>query len=376
MNNFTNYFEILVLSFVLVIILVPILRYLALKLGLQDAPNARKVHTHPVPLIGGMAIVLGSGLALLFFSHITENLSEYFVLLVGSIVLLVVGVVDDKINVDSKLKLVIQIALAYFVIKSGIKIESFFGVFGINELPIGVQHVLTLIVVVGVINAFNLLDGIDGLAAGVAIISLSAYSIVAFVVGQEFLLVLFLSLIGGLIGFLRYNLSASRKIFLGDAGSLFFGYILIVSGIMLIQTAHETSNIRLAISVVIGVLSFPVADSIRVYRRRLKDGYSAFKPDKTHFHHLVLNLGFKHKMTSLIIIVIAFLLIAMSFVFGSLFSMTATVISVLLLFVVISTLVEVGNKIDKWKENIRKLEDVKRTTLASKPFEPTPKKIG
>ena len=376
MNNYTNYIGIQVLAFVFVIILVPILRFLALKFKLEDAPNARKVHKHPVPLIGGMAIVLGSALALLFFSQIKENLSEYFILIVGSITLLVVGIIDDKIDVSSKIKLAIQIGLAYFVIHSGIKIESFFGVFGIYELPLAVQHVLTMVVIVGVINAFNLLDGIDGLAAGVAIIGLSAYAIIAFIIGQEFLLVLFLSLIGGLIGFLRYNLSSSRKIFMGDAGSLFFGFILIVSGIMLIQTAHQTANITLVLSVVIGVLSFPVADSLRVYRRRLKKGYSPFKADRTHFHHLILNLGFKHKMASLIIILIAFTLVSVSLVFGSLFSMTFTVISILLLFVMASSLAEIGNSIDKWKVNIKKLEDVKRLKIAPKTTAPVLKNVG
>tara|TARA_R110002050_G_scaffold141251_1_gene266261 strand:+ start:14302 stop:15402 length:1101 start_codon:yes stop_codon:yes gene_type:complete len=363
MNNYYDYLEIQVLSFVFVLLLVPILKFVAKKVNLQDAPNARKVHKVPVPLVGGMAIVFGSFSALLFVPGIQEYMNEFFVLLFGSLVLLTIGIVDDKINVNSKVKLILQVLLAYYVINSGVRIESFFGVFGIHELPGVIQNTLTMIVIVGVVNSFNLMDGIDGLAAGIAIIGLTAYSIIAFMVGQYFLLVFFASLVGGLFGFLRYNLSNSKKVFMGDAGSLFFGFVLVVSGIMLIQAAHQTSNITVTLSVVIGVLSFPVADSLRVYKNRLKNGYSPFKADKTHFHHLIINLGFKHKMASLFIILIAFGLVSVSLLFGTFFSMTFTVISILFLYRMVSNLVQVTNSIDLWKGNIKKLENVKHLEL-------------
>lgn len=360
MKDLTSYIGILFLSFLLVFALVPVLRYLAFKIGLHDAPNARKVHVKPVPLIGGLAIVLSASGALFAFSEVEYVASEFYAILAGSIVLLVMGVIDDRIQLNAVLKLSIQLILAGIVINSGVKVESLFGIMGINALPEMVQNALTLVIIVGVINAFNLMDGIDGLAAGVAILSLSAFSVVAIFIGKYTLLVLFTALIGALLGFLRFNLSRTKKIFMGDAGSLVFGYILVVSGIILIQTAHQTSNITMTLSVVIGVLCFPVADSLRVYRKRIKNGLSPFTPDKTHFHHLILNLGYQHKIASLLIVFIAFGLIAVSILFGSLFSMTFTVISILGLFGFLSSLAETGTEIGRWKENIKKLEDFKQ----------------
>ena len=358
MDSTIIYLTIPILSLIFVLILTIPLRKLAIKIRLVDNPNARKVHKTPIPLVGGITILISSFLALLFSPEFQLNYKEYYVLIIGSAILLLIGIIDDKMQVRSILKLIIQIALAYFVFDSGIRIESLFGVFGIYELPVYVQYFLTIVIIVGVINAFNLMDGIDGLAAGLAIIGLSAFAVIAFITSNTFIAILYLSLIGGLLGFLKFNFSKNHKIFMGDAGSTVIGFIMIVSGIMLIQSAQNTANISLTLEVVIGVLSLPVIDSLRVYRRRIKTGYSPFRADKTHFHHLVLYLGINHKLASLLIVMISLGIALTSIIFGTLFNLTLAVLSILILFMIISKLIAFNYQISNWKTKLKTLEEL------------------
>lgn len=350
-------FVIFVFSLVLALILLQLLRKIALKINLVDTPSTRKIHTTPIPIIGGVAIVISSGLALMISPEFWNGIYEYHVVIVGAIVLLAIGLIDDKMNVRPTLKLIVQIALAHFVFHSGIRIDSMFGIFGIYELSFSIQYILTLLVIVGVINAFNLMDGIDGLAAGLSIIGFLVYTYLAILTGNVFLVVLFSSIIGALIGFLKFNLSTKNKIFMGDAGSLVLGYILVVSGIVLIQSAHGTSNVPTALVVVLGVLGLPVTDSLRVYYRRMKLGCSPFKADKTHFHHLVLMFGIGHKKASFLIILFVVCIIALNVILVTVFNVTHTIIYFLILFVLISTILEINREINIWRKKIESIEE-------------------
>lgn len=345
-----------VLSLLATLVITPFFRKLALKLNLVDKPNARKVHTEPVPLMGGIvlffSLVLSFNLSGLFFS-----IPMYMkVIFGGATVLLIVGVVDDKLNLRALLKLLIQILLAFLVFESGIKIEGLFGLFGIYSIPVFYQYILTLVVIVGVINAFNLLDGIDGLALGMAILSLVFYTLVAVILVQPMLVFFYISLLGSLLGLLRFNFSKKQKIFIGDAGSLFLGFILISSGIVMIQMAQSTANISLVLSVVGGVLALPVIDSLRVYRNRLKKGRSPFKADKTHLHHLVLVLGLKHKYASLLIVGIGFFIIVISAVFGNYWGLSIAIFAIFFLFIALTSVLGLFKNISIWREKIKLLE--------------------
>lgn len=357
MNTLDLYLLIPILSLVLVLILVMPLRRFAIQLNLVDKPNFRKVHQNSVPLIGGILVIISSGMSLLISTEFSNIFSDYSVMLIGSFIFLVVGVIDDKMEIRSLLKLIIQIAVAYFAFESGIKIESLYGVFGIYEIPLTVQYILTLLIIVGVMNAFNLMDGIDGLSSGLAIIGLSIFSIIAFKLGLSYLVMLFLSLIGGLLGFLRFNLSIKHKIFMGDAGSLVLGFIMVISGIIMIQSAQNTPDLSVTLATVIGVLALPVADSLRVYRKRIKTGYSPFRPDRTHFHHLVLLLGFKHKWASLFTIFISSCLIIISVLFGTFLNVTIAIITIILIFIIVSKILFLNYQINDWKSKMKQLED-------------------
>ncbi len=353
-----NYVISLLLSIILTIVLVPIFRKLAIAVELVDKPNQRKVHQTAIPLVGGVVIFISTLIVSLVFYSNWQDIAIEKVLALGTFVLLVMGVIDDKLNIRASFKLLIQLLLAHYVFVNGVGITSFYGIFGIYELPLFLQYSLTLIVITGCINAFNLMDGIDGLAAGLAIVALSLFAYLAYCQGSSFLLILFLSIIGSLIGFLRFNLSKKRKIFMGDAGSLFLGFILVVSGIYMIQMAEKTATqLPFTLSVVIGVLALPVIDSLRVYRGRIKNGYSPFKADRSHLHHLVLLLGIPHKYSSMLIVGVSVVLILVNVLFGSFFGVTFSLAVILFFFIGVTTILKINQEVKTWRENIRQLEE-------------------
>ena len=167
-------------SFILSLVLIPILRRLALRINWVDQPNSRKLHTKPIPIIGGIAITLSTGMSVLVSSTVMTCSNEHLLMFSASLVLFIMGVLDDKMDIKPIFKLIIQLACAYFIADSGIRITSLYGIFGIQEIPISVQYPVTIIVITGLVNAFNLMDGADGVAGGLAIIGFSALAILSF----------------------------------------------------------------------------------------------------------------------------------------------------------------------------------------------------
>lgn len=356
MRNFFLLLLLPVVSLVFVLIFTPIARAIAIKVKLVDKPNARKVHHKSTPLVGGLVIFASVGLTLLLGSTSVDFGDHLHILAVGSTVLLAIGLVDDRWDLRASYKLMVQIAVAYFVFASGIRLSSFFGIFGIEAVPEYLQYILTILIIVGTVNAFNLTDGIDGLAGGLAFLASFAYALLAFLLHRMDYVAFFLVILGALLGFLRYNLSDRSKIFMGDAGSLVLGFVLVVSGLSLIETATDSSLLNLTISVVIGVLVLPVLDSLRVYRNRIKRGESPFKADRTHFHHLVLALGLKHKLAAMLVIVVALLIVMIAVLVGGFFSITLSIIALLLFFAGIASFLLLHQEVVIWGEKIKDLE--------------------
>lgn len=350
------------IALTLVLLSMPLMRTIVTAVGLVDRPNKRKVHSGSIPLAGGITIWLAATITLLLTATSAWITGEVRYLLAASSGMLLLGLLDDKMDLRASLKLLIQLVLAYFAFVNGIRIESMHGVFGLYEIPVYAQYVLTVIVITGVVNAFNLMDGIDGLAAAMALNGFILFAGLAFITGQFMLLYLFLALIGALLGFLRYNLSSTRKVFMGDAGSLFIGTILVLSAIILLQAAQGTPGITLVVSVVIGVLTLPVLDSLRVYRRRAKDGFSPFRADRTHFHHLILQLGMKPRVATMTITGVSLVLIVLSVAIGTLTSATVMVITILALFILLTALLTHHNNVDEWRRQIKALEQRSEAT--------------
>lgn len=347
-----------IMALTLTSILIPILKKIAIRIGLVDKPNFRKVHKKPVPLVGGIAIFLSSMLALLVSSTFVAGAMEVAITLGSSFVLMFTGSIDDKMDVNPFYRLIIQLGCAFAIASTGIRITSFYGIFGFQEISIIWQYFFTLIIITGVVNAYNLMDGIDGLAGGLAIVGFLTFSILSFILSDYVYLVLFASIIGSTIGFLKFNLSKD-KIFLGDGGSLFLGFILVVSGINIIEKSNElaTCNQPMILIAVIGIFLLPVLDSLRVYFSRIKNGYSPFRADKSHIHHLILILDISHKKTAFIIISLALLFLLVFFVLINFFSLTQVLIMGAVAFFLFMNVLNLNKKVQEWSVKIKNIEN-------------------
>lgn len=345
-----------ILSFLVVLIITQPLIKLAITIGLVDQPNHRKVHKQPIPLIGGLSIFIASSLALGLLLPFKPEIYSHMSIYISIVLLLIVGVIDDQFEIRAILKLAVQLALAHVVYSAGIRIESMYGIFGVHGLSEWMQYALTIFIITGVVNAFNLMDGIDGLAAGLALLGFSVFSILAYLTGQYDLLLVYLTIIGALASFLRFNLSKRNKAFMGDAGSLIIGFILVVSAIKLLQASQNTSTISTVAIGVIAVLIVPVFDALRVFRRRMKAGKSPFSSDKTHLHHLILFSGLNHKPATIGILLIVLALLSLGYLSYNIVGINLALISMLFVFAFITKFIKFFNQMKHWKHEIQDME--------------------
>lgn len=285
---------------------------LAAKTGAMDAPDARKVHKKPIPRIGGLGIYAAfmvTIVSLLNVVDVTDDVMfELTGLIIGGSLIVLVGIIDDYKNLPAKVKLVGQIiAAAVLVIGFDVHIDFITDPFGdplsdyIYTEALAIP--LTIFWIVGITNTINLIDGLDGLAAGVSVIA----SITIFLVAmqQEIFLVATLTaaLAGSALGFLYYNFNPAR-IFMGDSGSLFLGFML--AGISVIGAVKCATTIALIVPIL--ALGLPILDTTFAIVRRYRGGVPIFKPDKGHLHHRLLDLGFSQRQAVLLMYVISALL--------------------------------------------------------------------
>lgn len=288
-------------AFVVTLICIPLIISLIKKYRLFDVPNARKEHAAPIPTMGGIAIVAGMLMALFLWFPFRNQIAQ--VCFFFSIaVLFGLGIMDDLKDLSAKYKFIIQIGLATLIALSGIRITSFEGLLGIYELPISAQYTFTVLAIVGITNAFNLIDGIDGLAGGLGFMSLVTLGIFLSMSGDVNTALIAFSLAGGILAFLYFNFNPAR-IFMGDTGSLVLGFVTAVLCIRLMQinAFNVNSIVPHAPMFVLGITLIPVFDTIRVFTLRIWKGGSPFSPDKTHIHHILTNQGFSHGFSAKVI---------------------------------------------------------------------------
>jgi len=275
----------------------PYVKNLAIKTGAMDTPDARKVHTKPVPRLGGLAIYLGFVLAVLASVYINN---EILGLLLGGTMILVVGVIDDLKQLSPKVKLLGQILAALVLVLFNIRIEWLTNPFGDMIYLQYLSVPLTVLWVVGLTNTINLIDGLDGLAAGVS--TIASLTILLVALQQNFWVVSILTaaLAGGALGFLQHNFSPA-KIFMGDTGSMFLGFML--AAISILGTVKSAATIALIVPIV--ALGLPIMDTAFAIIRRYSSGRPIFKPDKGHLHHRLLAMGLSQKQAVLLMYVIS-----------------------------------------------------------------------
>lgn len=291
-------------AFVVTLICIPPTIAFVLRFKLYDVPDARKLHKAPTPTLGGIAIVAGMVVAmLLWFRFSSDAFIISFLLCIA--VLLGMGIMDDLKDLSARYKFMIEIALASLIAFSGLRITSLHGLFGIHELSLSAQYTFTVLALVGITNAFNLIDGIDGLAGGISFMSLITLGLFLHLSGDSNIALIAFSLAGGILAFLYFNLNPAR-IFMGDTGSLVIGFVVSVLAIRLLQVNPAGSNsiLRSAPVFITGIVLIPVFDTLRVFLVRIWKGKSPFMADRTHIHHLLTNAGISHGMATKIICVV------------------------------------------------------------------------
>nr|HPJ97816.1 MraY family glycosyltransferase [Syntrophales bacterium] len=281
------YFSALLVSLLLTIAMMPLLVRAALRFGIVDIPDARKVHRDPIPRIGGVAIAIGSIVPFVLWRQPGNFVAAY---LAGAGILVVLGLLDDMRGLNYKIKFAGQIIAASIVIfYGGLRITNLGGLLPDGMiLPEWFLIILTLVAVVGVTNAINLSDGLDGLAGGVCFLSLCCLAYLAYAIEDATALFIAVSLAGAVFGFLRFN-THPATLFMGDAGSLFLGFSVITLSLGMTQGGSPLSPVLPLI-----ILGVPVLDTVTVMAERLYHGRSPFMPDKNHFHHRIMRLGFYH----------------------------------------------------------------------------------
>lgn len=298
----------LTLGAVFSLILTPRVIKYAKKIGVVDAPNSRKVHQKITPRMGGLAIFISFSsvflialpLALPFTAE--SDSRPFWSIIVGGFLIFAVGLYDDVKDLRARYKFLAQIVIAIFVASQGVLVEELTLPF--LSAPVEIHPllgwVITILWIVGVCNAINLMDGLDGLAAGISLIVMVTISAVALMNQNYSVAFISFPLMGSVIGFLKYNFHPA-KTFMGDCGSLYLGYML--ASLSLLNSSLETSTVSLLMPIV--ALGLPIFDTVFSMVRRLLIGRKIFSPDKEHVHHQILNKGFSHKQTVIILYLIA-----------------------------------------------------------------------
>lgn len=295
-------------------LLTPIVRRLALRLGAVAQPTRRDVHARAIPRLGGVAICLAlfAPVVGLFFvetvvaQQVQAELRKVTGLFVGGLVMCAVGVVDDTRGLRNLYKLYAQIAVSILAFFCGFRIEAvalpFVGTLemGIFALPV------TALWIVGIINALNLIDGLDGLAAGVAFFAAITNLVVAYIAGFSIGALIMAAMLGSLLGFLLYNFNPAR-IFMGDSGSYFLGYVLAITSLI---GASQKASTAISLLVPVVALGVPIFDTLFAMVRRFLERRPLFAPDRGHLHHRLLAVGVTHRRAVLIIYGISVVLTA------------------------------------------------------------------
>ncbi|MCD5325925.1 MULTISPECIES: glycosyltransferase family 4 protein [Pontibacillus] len=331
-------FKALLLCFIASILITPVVKKLAVKIGATDKPNERKVHQKLMPRLGGLAIFLSFIAGVLLFY---PDSPYTWPLIIGSTIIIITGVLDDMKELSPKWKMAGQLAAALIVVIAGnVKVEYINIPFG-DTLQFGWFSIpITILWIVGITNAINLIDGLDGLAAGVSSIALLTISGMAISMGDIFVSMVGLITLGSTLGFLVYNFYPA-KIFMGDTGALFLGFIISVLSLLGFKNITLFSFIIPVI-----ILGVPISDTIFAIVRRFVQRKPLSSPDKSHLHHCLLRLGYTHPETVLMIYAMAALFSLAAVIFSQA-TMFGSVFVLFTLLILIELVVEVTGLISQ-----------------------------
>lgn len=336
------------LSFIISAILgwvaIPRIVIIAKMKRLFDTPNDRKVHKDSIPRLGGISFFPGSmfsfalvlGMRYYFGYELTlaregSLIVEFLFMISGMFMLFFVGLADDLVGVNVKSKFIAQIFAAVMLVFAGLGIDDFEGLFGVGEMPFWLAGAITTVLVVFIINAFNLIDGVDGLCSGTATLVLSVLGGWYIYLGEYVYAMFAFSMVGVVMTFFQYNVLANRlKIFMGDTGSLTLGYMIIFLGLKFLcidtTTYPDVVALHSPLALIIGLLFLPIFDTLRVFTSRVLRGKSPFHPDKTHIHHKLLMLGFSHLRSTITLLCVQLAMLVINIVMSEILEWNINVV--------------------------------------------------
>jgi UDP-N-acetylmuramyl pentapeptide phosphotransferase/UDP-N-acetylglucosamine-1-phosphate transferase len=292
-------------AFVIAFLIVPVIIKYSLQKNLVDIPGRRKIHKKVTPSMGGIAIFLGFFISSLIWIDI-QSWSEIKFIMVALFVIFFIGVRDDLVPLRWMIKLMGQVmAASLLIFLFDLRIKSFYGIFGVHDLPDIISYILTYFTIIVITNSFNLIDGLDGLAGSIATLSLIAFGVWFFLIDDVIFSILSFSMVGAIFAFLIFNWEPS-EVFMGDTGALVIGMMLAMLTIRFVDLNFNlpdqypykfTASIGTAACIII----IPLVDTLRIVILRFVKGQSPFKPDKSHVHHAIMRLGMSHSQTTLIL---------------------------------------------------------------------------
>jgi UDP-N-acetylmuramyl pentapeptide phosphotransferase/UDP-N-acetylglucosamine-1-phosphate transferase len=293
-------------AFIITLVSIPTIVKIAKFKNLYDYPNERKSHKDEIPNLGGLAIIAGFIVSLVIFS-LNQESDEIKFILGGMAVLFFIGLKDDILVIDPKKKFIGQIIASFIVVLLGnIRISCFFSAPGTGSISFILSVLVTIFLFIILINGFNLIDGVDGLASSTGVLSSIAFGIWFILTNHITYAVMCFALTGSLIAFFRFNVfGKENKIFMGDTGSLAIGLIIAVFTVKFIELQKDAPlkyQFESALAVAFGLLIIPIFDTTRVFFLRLFNGISPFKADRNHMHHSLLMLGNSHIRATVILL--------------------------------------------------------------------------
>ncbi len=297
-----------------------LVRIAAMKM-IVDNPDARKLQKEPIPILGGVAVMFGAVLGISCTAVFPETVFNDTIVLIIAVmmVMLYTGTMDDILELTPRLRFLIEImSVCALIFVGGFRLDDLHGLWGVSVLPDWVAVPLTVFACVGIINAMNLIDGIDGLSSGFCITACAIFSAVFFKAGDMMMFILSMALIGALIPFFMHNVFGERsKMFIGDGGTLVMGAVMSIFVVRVLGVGSPVAQFwdqshagMSAVAFTLAVLCVPVFDTLRVMVTRMLQGRSPFHPDKTHLHHMFIDLGFSHVGTTFSIILLNLTVVA------------------------------------------------------------------
>jgi len=336
--------------------------------GLVDIPGHRASHQSPTPTMGGIGIFIGLFIGIIGL-FIISGIGISTLLSIS--ILCILGIIDDQYDLSARLKFSIQFLVAFlWIYTSGHNIHYIHGILGLYELSPFISILLTTFIIVGVTNAYNLLDGIDGLAGGIGFINISILGVLFYLENNSNSLICFIAAIT-LLSFLRYNIHPA-KIFMGDTGSLAIGFLMVSQTITWVEIDPvNTNNVLIAI----GILILPVFDTLRLFLVRLLKGKSPFKADRNHIHHLLLKTGFNHFKASGLLYIANISIITTAFLIAKInININIKLLSILTIalglieLLSIKRLLQKRNEISQRKKQLKKLLNTEQHLKKSSMF--------